>query len=322
MALPKYVSDLGHGLVVPECPASIIDGTLFSFVVDADPAKMQALVDHFLNAPSGGAVEYHVVGSTVMIVFLRAPKHMTTVQPIGYIDDREFTVWIPLFARTRGQADADRITFWMPYIVISSHEGMATGREIWGFRKTLGTHEIPSDPKDAAKFSATARIFDPMSFQTLGVWKPVIEIWKDGPMGELETAWSDLGLFWRALGDLWSKEPGNLHVSRLSLFADIVNLMKPPHRVPVVDLKQFRDCADTSLACYQSLVESTCTPSKVTAGMLTGEWKARIYNYDSYRLATDLGIPPNVPVSVRTAFWAHMDFSADLGVEVWRFLSP
>ena len=106
-AFPKYVSDLGHGLVVPECPASIIDGTMFSFLVDADGAKLQTLVDTFLNAPSGGAVEYHVMGSSVMIVFLRAPKHMTTVQPIGYIEDREFTVWIPLFARTRGQPDAD-----------------------------------------------------------------------------------------------------------------------------------------------------------------------------------------------------------------------
>jgi hypothetical protein len=317
-AFPKYVSDLGHGLVVPECPASIIDGTMFSFLVDADGAKLQALVDTFLNAPSGGAVEYHVIGSSVMIVFLRAPKHMTTVQPIGYIEDREFTVWIPLFARTRGQPDADRITFWMPYIVISSHEGMATGREIWGFRKTLGTTDVPVDAASAARFSSIARVFDPMSYQTLGQWKPVIEVWKSGEMGELKTVWNDLGLLWHALGDLWSKEPRDLHVSRLGLLADIARLMKPPHKVPIVDLKQFRDCADTSLACYQSLVESSCTPSQATGGLLTGDWTAKFYNYDSYRLATDLGIPAGVGVPVRMAFWAHMDFSADLGVEVWR----
>jgi hypothetical protein len=315
---PKYVSDLGHGLVVPECPASIIDGSMYSFFVDADGAKLQALVDTFLNAPSNGAVEYHVMGSSVIIVFLRAPKHMTTVQPIGYIDDREFTVWIPLFARTRGKPDADRITFWMPYIVISSHEGMATGREIWGFRKTLGTTEVPADATSTARFSSIARVFDPMSYQTLGQWKPVIEVWKSGPMGELQTAWNDLGILWRTLVDLWSKEPQNLHVSRLGLFADIARLLKEPHRVPIVDLKQFRDCADTSLACYQSLVESTCTPQNATGGMLTGEWTAKFYNYDSYRLATDLGIAPEIGVPVRAAFWAHMNFSADLGVEVWR----
>jgi hypothetical protein len=317
-SFPKYVSDLGHGLAVPEVPASIIDGTLFAFFVDADATKLQALVDLFLNAPSAGAVEYSVMGSSVMIVFLRAPKHMTTVQPIGYIEDREFTVWVPLFARTRGQPEADRITLWMPYIVISSHEGMATGREIWGFRKTLGTTEVPVDATSAARFSSVARVFNPMSYETLGVWKPVIEVWKSGPMGELQTAWSDLKMLWSVLLDLWGKEPGNLHVSRLDLFADIAKLMKEPHRVPIVNLKQFRDCADTSLACYQSLVESTCTPSKVSGGMLTGEWTARFYNYDSYRLATDLGIAAEVGVPVRMAFWAHLDFSADLGVEVWR----
>src|SRR4030067_385621 len=67
--LPLYVDDLGHGLQVPEIPASCDDCTLFSFFLPADHAAMQALVDRFLNAPARGAVRYRVIGAHARATF-------------------------------------------------------------------------------------------------------------------------------------------------------------------------------------------------------------------------------------------------------------
>ena len=87
--------------------------------------------------------------------------------------------------------------------------------------------------------------------------------------------------------------------------------------VPVVNLKQFRDCADSARACYQAIVESTCTPSNLKLRSLPGAWQLDVHPCQSHPLCDELGLDPGGA----DAFFAaevDMDFSADLGREVWR----
>ena len=89
-------------------------------------------------------------------------------------------------------------------------------------------------------------------------------------------------------------------------------------QMPIVNLKQFRDAAVPTLACYQSLVESTCTVRALHGGgILPGPFTVRITVCASHRFVEDLGLAGS-ELEVPLAFRVSMDFTADLGRVVWQ----
>jgi hypothetical protein len=317
-AYPPYVDDLGYGLQVPAIPAGCEDSLVMSFFVAADHEAMQATVDKFLNQPNGGAITYYVVGGSAILTYSFTKRHYSMVQQIGYLADYECAFWIPLFARTADGSMPDRLTFWIPYLFISWPEGMATGREIWGFRKEVGTIAMPLDPGDDATFSTIATVFDPLSNATKGRPETVVRLRKEGTLGPLAETVKDIAGLAELMVQFWGKGASELPVSRLGLAVDVVKMMLSG-KLPIVNLKQFRDAKDSTRACYQAIIESTCTPSKVYGGgLLDGEYRLDVSNFASHQIAKDLGLAGTTDLPVEFALWVRMDFSADAGTEVWK----
>lgn len=314
---PPYVDDIGHGLQVPEVPAACEGATLMSFFVDADHNAMQATVDKFLNQPNGGAVSYYVLGSSAILTYSYTKRHYSIPQQIGYLSDYECAFWIPLFARTRDGSRPDRITFWIPYLFISWPEGMATGREIWGFRKEVGQITMPSSPADARLFTTVGTIFDPLSNDTKGRSETIVTVRKTGQPGRLAETIKDIAELAKLLVKFWGKGASELPVSRLGLAVDVVKTILT-RKVPIVNLKQFRDANDSTKACYQALIEATCTITKLHGGgLLDGDYVLDVANFASHQIINDLGLSGST-VPVDFALWLQMDFTADAGQEVWK----
>ena len=61
-----------------------------------------------------------------------------------------------------------------------------------------------------------------------------------------------------------------------------------------VFLKQFRDSADGSLACYQSVVEAPVNVTKAKPRPSTRDWQVTIHPIDSHPIARDLGVRSQV----------------------------
>jgi hypothetical protein len=109
-------------------------------------------------------------------------------------------------------------------------------------------------------------------------------------------------------------------------------LLHPPDRLvlemidspTLVFLKQFRDVACPTKACYQAVVEAPLGVHALGAhyepldpalyGIAFGE-------YASHPIASELGITPEQPLVPDIAFRAQFDFDIDLGLEVWRALT-
>lgn len=316
--LPLYIDDLGHGLQVPQIPAGCDDCTLFSFFLAADHGAMQALVDKFLNAPAQGAVTYRVIGAHAMLTFSYTARHYPIPQVIGYLSDYECAFWIPLLAQGGG---SDRIVYWMPYLFISWAEGMATGREIWGFRKEVGTITMPQ-PGEPANFSCIGRVFDPLAQDTKGVDAPVVTIRGPGALPPFtkgvfhfkELLETMVG-YWRSV---WSSDKKELPVGEIRLM-ELMGSMMLSHHVPIVNLKQFRDAADSTRACYQALIECNCTTTQFDSwGLLEQGYLVDVPSYASHRIASDLGLPGVAGIPVAFGAWAKLSFTADAGREVWR----
>lgn len=316
--LPAYVSTYGYGEQVAQVPGLVYDATTYMFALEsADPAATQKTVDHFLNAPAGGAVHYEVLGSHVFVSFLAA--RLTSIpQAIGWIPDHEAAFWVPLLGTTGPDRANPRLLWWNPYLVLDNGVGVVTGREVWGFRKETGAVTMPAAAADPMRFAADALVYDPLAAATEGRHETLIAIESDGTLGSLDVAWHDMKAAWREVRDMWEvrQELEEMGVSSLKLLCSILDDLRH-HQVGIVNLKQFRDAEDSTKACYQAIIEGPCTVKEFRgAGPLAGEFRVTIPEWQSHRIVSALGLPGS-EFTAEFGWWVKMDFTADAGRAVW-----
>jgi len=97
-----------------------------------------------------------------------------TAQGIGWDADHEVGFFIPL--NESGGPAGERLVFWSPYIFIDSALGMVTGREIWGFRKTMGETGMPVNPGDPAHYWTKTTLFQQFGLNSHGELATVLEL--------------------------------------------------------------------------------------------------------------------------------------------------
>jgi len=312
MTLPKYVSDYARAEISLELPG-IMNGThAFLFAFPGDPAAIQKIVDTFLNEPAQGAVEYSMIGNQVFTAFLHVDQLTSNLELMGYTTDHECGLWIPLLARGGG---SDRIVIWMPYIFIDWQQGMVTGREVLGYRKTMGEVTIPLNPADAAFFAVKTNVFPVFGRTTKEVFETLLTIQREGPLGTLKSEWQDLAAAARGIKGLWTAT-GELKAHRWEVLVDILKLLFEL-KIPIVNLKQFRAAHDTTLACYQAIIECDIGIAGFHgAGLLAGDFTLDITTVASHQIAADLGLA--VPLKADFGLWLNLDLTADPGREVFR----
>ena len=319
--LPAYVSSVGHGEQVMLPPGEVKRGRLYAFAVPADRAQLSAYARRTLAEPTGGALDFAAVAPYVLCTYLRSDSLTSTAEEVGTISDRECALWIVLVERPRGRA-RPRLVFWMPYIIIDTSIGMATGREIWGFRKEVGAVHVPAADQDPARFVGEATIFRTLQTLTRGRQEPLIRVERDAPLGPLERAWSsveDVGLYFaeRLLGgvEAWASRWASA-VRGLSGASGWLPAFRPT--LTTVNLKQFRDAAAPDRACYQSVVASPLEITKIRGGgPLRGDYLLRITRCESHQIVADLGLAgEESPVAF--AAWLDVDMLALAGEELRR----
>ena len=143
-SLPTYVSRMGHGEISYEVPLKISDVTSYGFILPADSDKLQTFVDQQMNVVSDGAVNYTAL-PFVIHSYLDAKHATSTTEQIGYLPDREAAFLVPLLEWKNGKT-LPELKVWVPYLLIDKMSGMVTGREVWGYHKTLGEITLPEKP--------------------------------------------------------------------------------------------------------------------------------------------------------------------------------
>lgn len=323
--LPKFISFRGHGEIDFSAPLLATEDLLYAFALPSDRASVQALVDSTLAAPSRGVVDYQVLGNYVLLLFQHC-GHFTSPKKIGWAEDRETAFMIPLIEKRPNSIHPVKLVLWMPYLMIDVGLGMVTGRDVWGYNKTLGTTTMPHSPDDPAVFDCQTLIFETFAFDTQARVATLIEVARADakPFGALTPTWSDGASALKDIADALG--PWSLNwLEDVELAVDVLSLVL--HRdVPVINLKQMRDTEQTQLAECQSLVEAMLQVSEFTsAGLLDGSYTVKILQCDSHQIAKDFGFPAaNVApgdffsVPAKLAFWAKLGFNAAAGTTVWQ----
>lgn len=95
--------------------------------------------------------------------------------------------------------------------------------------------------------------------------------------------------------------------------------------VPMVFLKQFRDIADPSRACYQAIVEAAVRRVGPVrgGGVLKRRYELAVHDHPGFPLASRLGLAGRraggeVVVPVPTPLWLEFDYVLDTGRVAWQ----
>lgn len=323
MSLPTYASRYGHGEQTYMQPCDTLNGTQYIFVVPADAAKMTASAQGFLGAPTNGAVSFEALGDSALVHFIRAPKLTSIGQKVGYVDDRETAVSMPLAMKKQGLLlPSYQITTWMPYVLINSQGGCTAGREIFGFLKGLGDITVPKIEGPLTEWSAKTQVFERMDPDCEATWAPLWTVRsKNGPAKPVPV-WQDLADFAKFLEvgmKTWSASWGPLET--IELLASAVELALKT-TFPTTNLKQFRDAADGTKAAMQELVTAPMVVTKLRGGgFLEGDFELELPKYASHDVAGDLGVTGGVGdvYPVRYGMYVDFDFIVPKGTIEWRY---
>lgn len=307
-ARPAAARSLVHTAPRPELPPWItrdndqiafapvkIATTVYMFVLTADYDKLTAICDQDLNRY--GDTVYRPL-APMAVLYCSHVDNYPQVDPIGWVPEIDFGVWIPLLAgRKEGPFFVpDRVVTYTPYIWVDNGVALIGGRTVFGFAKELGRMVLPTSPEHAAKFtldslvvkkygpdskSEEARVLD-VTRADGGLWQKLEAMWRTGE-GVLDGAAE-------AMEQIFSGHDG-LPLPTFASARKVIESME--HGMRMVFLKQFPDATQPDRACYQAVVESDLPiTSAVEGGWLSGDYDVRIHRYDSVKMVETLGLRP------------------------------
>ena len=306
-----FISWIGHGAAELAPPGIFSGAKASAFVIEADKAAMQRTTDLLLNPAGGGQVRYDVLAGVSLVTFMDIAKCTSTTETVGWLPGRETAFWVPLVETHPGDPLRDRLILWAPYIFINYTIGMVTGREGWGWPKTLADITVASDDPANPSYACVTTYFPTLADTTQGVTGRLFSITAASPQRPTSPIWKTgaeavAALVGAALGDVASP---------------LVKALDLKPQAPCVVLKQIRDTSAPAMACYQAIVDS---PVELTnfqgGGLLPGDFTLEITTCESHQIVPDLlgraPDPGSTKVPVKFAIWSVVDFNALSGANI------
>jgi uncharacterized protein with NAD-binding domain and iron-sulfur cluster len=317
--LPDYQSTRGLGEQEMLPPGRIEGARAAVFAMRADADAITRFANDFLGGPTGGALRYSALAPLVMVLFQDAEKMTSLAEATGYIRDKEAAFAVLLWERDRRGLRLPRPVLWMPYVFIDNSIGLVTGLNVWGYRKEIGRVSVPP-PGSPESYRADTCIFRTFSPQTRGEVTTLVEV--HGSNAAMGSSWTEPGGFGSWLLDRVRSEMGAVGETLERGLDDLKSRVLREHfelRVPVVNLKQFRDATQPTKACYQALIrnEMAITRFKL-GGVLEGDYRMNITPCQSHQIVQTLGLPGYRDIPMAFGAWVEMDYTVDGGTELWR----
>ncbi|MEA2361052.1 MAG: hypothetical protein QOD71_197 [Thermoleophilaceae bacterium] len=316
--LPPYV-EYGGRATAPS-PFACEGGRLRGLLLRGDAARIAALVETMFNVPAGRGVDYRALGSHVMMLmgdFARVTSLTPPFDRWGAVRETQASFWIPVLAgRDIGDVFvAERLLLAVPYVFVDNPMSYLGGRETFGYAKTMGRF----DPASGAGDHATMQAFGGNFGRNEGAdWRDFLEVIAGAPRpgaGQAEPTSGPLALVQHLVGDMPELAEGaEMIVGDIRLTAGLMGDLLAG-RVAQVFLKQFRDAADGTRACYQAVVEAPVQIRRVESTLAERDWSIRVHPLDSHPIDRELGIADQ---QSELAFDIEMDFVVEDGHEVGR----
>jgi uncharacterized protein with NAD-binding domain and iron-sulfur cluster len=320
--LPPYV-EFGGRATAPS-PFACQGGTMRSLLLEGNAAGIAELVDRMFNIPSGPGVEYRSLGSNVLMMMGNFKRITSLTQPFdrwGAVRETQASFWIPVLAGRDlgGVFVAERLLLAVPYVFVDNPMSYLGGREDYGYAKVM------------AQFDPALGLADHVSMKAFGGdfgrsegadWRELLELTSIGALRapeERPTQTGTLPLVQLLVGDSAQIKQGeDVVLADLTLTAGLIDDLIAG-RMTQVFLKQFRDAADGTRACYQAVVEAPVQIQRVSYALTERDWSLTVHPLDSHPLDRELGVTSQ---QAGIAFDMEIDFVVENGYEVGRVVAP
>ena len=313
-SLPAFVTYPGDP--TGPAPIELLCVSLWSFPLAADLDSLQALCDKCIATPSGGAVRFHPLLPTVLMNLTDFPDaFFPAVAAHGRGKERELSFGIPgLYICREGILPEIGFAMFMPFLFLDSPVAVATGREEFGFFKLQGALKLPTDPGSTG---FTVDVYGCKTFEPGVFWEEcrLLTLTDTG-----EPAMADIGLPWTTVADAGARLATALlraaddRIAALAAAEPFAGLVLG--HLSQIFLKQFRDIADGTRACYQAITLARYAITRLHSVALVNRYQMALQALDSSPVAAALGIgnPGETAIGVKVV----MDMRLDPGRELWR----
>jgi uncharacterized protein with NAD-binding domain and iron-sulfur cluster len=319
--LPAYV-EYGGRATAPG-PFLSLGGRLRGFVLQADEERLNALVARTLSDPAGRELDYRALCPFVFLLlggFTRVSSMASPFDRWGTVEEIQASFWVPVVAgRDLGEVFlAERLGLAVPYIFVDNPMSYLGGRETYGYAKTMGRFE----PSEGVGREVKLKTFGGNFGRDEGAaWRPFLEVVAAGRRdghAEAEPLEDAEGLVRHLAGDLpRPNSRGEIVLPDLRLSRTLVEDLLAG-RVRQVFLKQFRDAADGTRACYQAVVEAPIDVTRLSFTPSATEWNITIHPLDSHPIGQELGVESGRALM---AYEAELDMVVLTGTEVGRVVA-
>ncbi len=317
--LPAYI-EYGGRATAPG-PFLSLKGRFRSYLLEGDEDRIADLVRRTLDEPVGPQVAYRAIGSNVLLMlggFERVSSMASPFDRWGTVSEIVASFWVPVIAgRDLGDVFlAERLGLAAPYVFVDNPMSYLGGRETYGYAKTMGRFDPPDGVGERQRMEAFGGDF---GRDEGAAWRLFLDISASGT----EVASSDgedrlegpEALARQLAPQLLERNAeGEVILPGLRFASSLVDDMLKG-RMRQVFLKQFRDAAHGTRACYQSVVEAPIDVKRLSIRRSSRDWDVTIRPLDSHPIDQEMGI---VSQRAALALDGELDMVVETGVEIGR----
>jgi hypothetical protein len=280
--------------------------TIRSFRLEADLLQLQALCDTFLNIGSlfDRGFEYRAILPFVDLDYLVYPRMLYALQPYsqwGFATQRE--LYLKFFVAKFVLIDdlflipAPELLSFFPYIFVDNYWSAIAGREIIGFPKLLAKFHAGSSLANPYPIKATTSAIETYAPTSELLPLPLVEI-NDAPQSNPIPIISS-----------WTLPPSLLALLDPMLQAALsAGEAIDPGLLQTVHLKQLRDPAQPTEACYQAIVEGQFAIANLHP-FAPPPAQIVLFPHATLSIAAKLGLPAAAPLTPISQFAATCDLT-------------
>ncbi len=274
-------------------------------VIPADRAALTKWCNDNFTNPSGGRVQVRPLVDAVLLQWAVIDRIRSLDEDLGpklgWFAETDVGFWIPLGKGKQVGEEfvVEELVLAPAILFVNQPTGHTSGREVWGFPKQRGLFVNPKAVGDPGPFEARVHTVEkpggPADFHPL-LRVSTTATAQSTPLGDAKQALTGL------LQMLVGASNANL-LPGLKLPANLAQLIHNG-TLPMLFLKQIRDCEDVHRACYQAVTQCGASATYHNGATL-GQYQIEIQPYYSHPIAETLGLQP-ISQSL-AAVWLEFD---------------
>jgi hypothetical protein len=282
------------------------------FFLEANRGKLKSVCDKVFNEPTRGALNFRPYSNVILLTFAKIDRIYSLYgndAERGAMSEIDVAFWIPLLSEREGML---HLCWYNPYIFVDNPFAMSTGREVYGFPKTIAQFQIPGQMSSVDPYWVKTLAME--RFQADSHSRPmrVLEVHRTRHVQHPTRQFATI----QSLISILTGENENLS-TRFSLGWQNLQKMIKTQEIQMVFLRQLRDIHHPTSAAYQEIIEA---PFKVAhihrGGVLSGVFEVRLPINASFPIAEELGLDAERN-PVKAAYWMDFDFFLDIGQILW-----